>query len=77
MQPIPEIPEDVKAELDLEARRIGVTPTRPAPVRIPEDVRSELDREHRAAEARTVGTLSPDGPPLSEVEAESELDETR
>ena len=68
----PEIPEDVKAEMDLEARRLGVArPVQAAPREVvPEDVRAELDHEARIAQEHVVGTLTEDGPPLSEPEAE-------
>ena len=70
MQPSNEIPEDVKAELDLEARRGSVALASPAPEQLPEDVRSELDRDARLAEEeKAAGTLTPDGPVLDEAES--------
>ena len=68
MQPSNEIPEDVKAELDLEARRGSVALASPAPEQLPEDVRSELDRDARVADAKAAGTLTPDGPALEDAE---------
>jgi hypothetical protein len=49
MESRPELPEDVRAELDLEERREGVLDGEPAalPGLVPEDVRSEQDREAR------------------------------
>jgi hypothetical protein len=49
MQSRPELPEDVRAELDLEERRERVVDGEPvaAPELVPEDVRSEQDREAR------------------------------
>jgi hypothetical protein len=45
----PEVPEDVRAELDLQERRGGVIKGVPAavPELVPEDVRSEQYREDR------------------------------
>jgi hypothetical protein len=52
MQSRPELPEDVRAEIDLEERRQGVvTPAPPAAAAepIPEDVLSEEDLQARVA----------------------------
>jgi hypothetical protein len=54
MQSRPELPEDVRAEIDLEERRQGVvtTPGRPAAAAaepVPEDVLSEEDLQARVA----------------------------
>ena len=70
MQPTSEIPEDVKAEMDLEARRLGVTPSRTPtlPEAVPEDVRAEIDHQARVTEAHAVGTLTDDGPPVADIE---------
>jgi hypothetical protein len=72
MQLRPEIPEDVKAEMDLEARRLGVkpTPSELAPERVPEDVRAEIDHDARVAEEKAVGTLTPDAAVADTDEAE-------
>jgi hypothetical protein len=66
MQLRPEIPEDVKAELDLEARRLGVKPAPAAPELVPEDVRAEIDHEARVAQEHAEGTLTADGPPVAD-----------
>jgi hypothetical protein len=49
MQSRPELPEDVRAELDLEERRqhIATDGLGAAPELVPEDVLSEQDREAR------------------------------
>ena len=68
MQPSNEIPEDVKAELDLEARRGSGALASPAPEQLPEDVRSELDRDARLFDEKAAGTLTAGGPTLEEAE---------
>jgi hypothetical protein len=73
MQPTSEIPEDVKAEMDLEARRLGAAPVvPPAPEAVPEDVRSELDHQQRVAEETVVRTLAEGGPSLGDAAEEAE-----
>jgi hypothetical protein len=54
MQTRPEVPEDVRAEIDLEERRKGVMKEAPptaaaATPPVPEDVLSEQDHEERLA----------------------------
>jgi hypothetical protein len=64
------VPEDVRAELDLEERRSGrLLETRPAPDMVPEDVRSELDHEARlAAEQMHMQLTEGQQPPVDEEE---------
>ena len=70
MQMQPEVPEDVRAELDLEERRSGrASSVPPAPDMVPEDVRSELDHEARLAEEKMhVQLTEGQQPPADEEE---------
>ena len=73
MQMQPEVPEDVRAELDLEERRSGrFSPTPAVPEMVPEDVRSELDHEARlAAEKMHMQDTEGQQPPVDEEEQRS------
>jgi hypothetical protein len=65
----PEVPDDVRAEMDLEERRLGIVREKqPLPEMIPEDVRSELDHEARLADERAQVRLSEGKQPLDEEE---------
>jgi hypothetical protein len=66
----PEVPEDVRAEMDLEERRLGVVSEQPPlPEMIPEDVRSERDHEARVAAENAQVRLSEGEPqPVDEEE---------
>jgi hypothetical protein len=66
----PEVPEDVRAEMDLEERRLGSVPEQPPlPEMVPEDVRSELDHEARVAAEKVQVRLSEgQQPPVDEEE---------
>jgi hypothetical protein len=62
-----EVPEDVRAELDADARRVKAEPrlSRPA-VEVPEDVLSELDREGRLGQEEALQRLAEGEPPAEE-----------
>ena len=60
----PEVPEDVRAESDIEERRLNVAADKlPPRGMVPEDVLSERDREFRAAQS-----MRPDDSPVLEEE---------
>jgi hypothetical protein len=60
----PEVPDDVRAESDVENRRAQTAPdVLPSTDVVPEDVLSERDREARAAQV-----VRPDDLPLEEEE---------
>ena len=68
MQSRPELPEDVRAELDLEERRQRVTTDglgRP-PELVPEDVLSEQDREARLGSEDLQLRLQEGSPPAAD-----------
>ena len=66
----PEVPDDVRAEMDLEERRLGIVREKqPLPEMIPEDVRSELDHEARlAAEKMHMQLTEGQEPPVDDEE---------
>lgn len=62
-----EVPEDVRAEMDIEERRNN--PGRlPRADRVPEEVRSELDHEARVAHEQQRVSLEEGAPPDLEDE---------
>ena len=65
MQSRPEVPEDVRAELDLEEWRQGVVTDElaAAPELVPEDVLSEQDREARLGSEELQLRLQEGSPP--------------
>ena len=65
MQSRPELPEDVRAEIDLEERRQGVVNDDLAavPELVPDDVLREQDREARVASEDQQLRLIEGGPP--------------
>ena len=65
MQSRPEVPEDVRAELDLEERREGPVTDElaAAPELVPEDVLSEQDREARLGSEELQLRLQEGSPP--------------
>jgi hypothetical protein len=67
MQSRPELPEDVRAELDLEERRQGIVTDgqRTAPELVPEDVVSEQDREARLGTEDLQVRLQEGSPPAA------------
>jgi hypothetical protein len=67
MQSRPELPEDVRAELDLEERRQRVTTDGlgAAPELVPEDVLSEQDREARLGSEDLQLRLQEGSPPAA------------
>ena len=68
MQSRPELPEDVRAEIDLEERRQGVVNDELAavPELVPDDVLREQDREARVASEDQQLRLIEGGPPAEE-----------
>jgi hypothetical protein len=68
MQSRPELPEDVRAELDLEERRQRVTTDGlgAAPELVPEDVLSEQDREARLGSEDLQLRLQEGSPPAAD-----------
>ena len=68
MQSRPELPEDVRAELDLEERRQRVTTDglAAAPELVPEDVLSEQDREARLGSEDLQLRLQEGSPPAAD-----------
>ena len=73
MQSRPELPDDVRAELDLEERRQGVVTGVPpaaaaAAEPVPEDVLSEEDRQARVADEDLQLRLAEGRPPAEEDE---------
>ena len=71
MQSRPEVPEDVRAELDLEERRTGAVAVTPPALQkaVPEDVASEQDREARVATEDQQLRLTEGRPPIEPAEA--------
>jgi hypothetical protein len=62
-----EVPEDVRAELDADQRRVKPAPLPSTPaVEVPEDVLSELDREARLGHAEALQRLAEGEPPAEE-----------
>jgi hypothetical protein len=68
MQSRPELPEDVRAELDLEERRQRVTTDGlgTPPELVPEDVLSEQDREARLGSEDLQLRLQEGSPPAAD-----------
>ena len=65
------VPDDVRAELDADERRVKAEPVLGAPaVEVPEDVRSDLDREARRGHHEVLHRLA-EGEPLADEEFES------
>jgi hypothetical protein len=59
-----EVPEDVRADLDAETRRLGIEPTDTATADVvPEDVLAERDLETREGEAKLALSLAEGTPP--------------
>jgi hypothetical protein len=62
-----EVPEDVRAELDADERRVRAEPVLTAPaVEVPEDVLSELDREAQMGDQEVIRRLAEGEPPADE-----------
>jgi hypothetical protein len=68
VQSRPELPEDVRAEIDLEERRQGVVNDDlvAVPELVPDDVLREQDREARVASEDQQLRLIEGGPPAEE-----------
>jgi len=65
------VPDDVRAELDADERRVNAEPGLGAPaVEVPEDVRSDLDREARLGRQEVLQRLA-EGEGLANEEFES------
>ena len=65
------VPDDVRAELDADERRVKAEPVLGAPaVELPDDVRSDLDREARMGRQEVLQRLA-EGEPLADEEFES------
>jgi hypothetical protein len=63
----PEVPDDIRAELDREERAIGSTPVRlPTADAVPEDVLGERDQEARKATAVVQAALTEGGLPMED-----------
>ena len=64
------VPDDVRAELDADERRLNAEPGLGAPaVEVPEDVRSDLDRAARLGQQEVLHRLA-EGEPLADEEFE-------
>ena len=64
------VPDDVRAELDADERRVKAEPVLGAPaVEVPEDVRSDLDREARLGHQEVLHRFA-QGEPLANEEFE-------
>jgi hypothetical protein len=62
-----EVPDDVRAEMDADERRVKAEPVLGAPAaEVPEDVLSELDREARLGHQEILRRLAEGEPPSDE-----------